>query len=35
MEGKVEQMNAESEKQRRMNAIAKAETESLLFAGGA
>jgi regulator of protease activity HflC (stomatin/prohibitin superfamily) len=30
MDGKVEQMNSEAEKQRRMNAIAKAETESQL-----
>jgi regulator of protease activity HflC (stomatin/prohibitin superfamily) len=30
MDGKVEQINSESEKQRRMNAIAKAETESQL-----
>ena len=30
MDGKVEQINAEAEKQRRMNAIAKAETEAQL-----
>jgi hypothetical protein len=30
MDGKVEQINAEAEKQRRMNAIAKAETEAEL-----